>query len=42
MDLVVVGAGLDQVVDRDRLDRDDLDRRVDDRDAIAFDAPTSA
>ncbi len=39
VDLVVVHPGLDQVVHRDRLGRDDLDRRLDDRDPVALDAP---
>ena len=38
-DLVEVDAVADQVVDRERLRVDDLDRRVDDGDAVALDAP---
>ena len=38
-DVVEVDARADQLVRRERLDRDDLDRRVDDGDPVALDAP---
>jgi hypothetical protein len=39
LDLVVVDPRRDEVVDGDRLGRDDLDRRVDRCNPVAFDAP---